>query len=142
MHMHTLLYFTATANLLFPSKVPFSETGEVRHQTLALYSGLELMLESAKSLWEQCHANPKMNTPTPICETLMERSCDQLLSTVSQQTALYCSKLLQVHHRNFTFNKDTLVKINNCCRSCLMLTTLYLPAKHLLVLFIHTQVQE
>ena len=81
---------------LYWCAVPFSETSEVRTHTLALYSSLELMLECAKSLWEQCHTHSRLITPTSISTTLMEQSCDQLLSTISQQTALYCSKLLQV----------------------------------------------
>lgn len=93
--------------IIFPTVVPFSATSDVRAHSLSLYCGLELLLDSAKSLWEHYHTHPRLTTPTPICEMLSQQSCDQLLSTISQQTALYCSKLLQVHVEKILKNFST-----------------------------------
>lgn len=79
--------------------VPFSETTLVRHHTLSLYSSLELMFELARSLHEHTHAYQTLlhsgQEPPDCGKSLIKHTCLQLQKTLSHQTALYCSKLLQ-----------------------------------------------
>lgn len=84
--------------LSFLPPVPFSEMTEVRLQTVSLYTRLELLVEAAKTMQEQCRVLEGMQRATGGggSRDTLEPCCVQLLSTVCHQTALYCSRLLQV----------------------------------------------
>ena len=71
---------------------------EVRLHTVSLYTRLELLVEAAKAMQEQCQVLEGMQGATGggRSRDTLEQYCVQLLSTVCHQTALYCSRLLQV----------------------------------------------
>ena len=71
---------------------------EVRLHTVSLYTHLELLVEAAKAMQEQCRVLEGMQGAMGggRSRDTLEQYCVQLLSTVCHQTALYCSRLLQV----------------------------------------------
>ena len=86
---------------LYLDTVPFSETTEARALSLQLYVTLEQLVELAKSLLGQCHVIGHVTGSGQGLEVgsrwdLVEDTCQQLMDTLSHQTALYCSKILAV----------------------------------------------
>lgn len=95
-----LQVFPSLFSRFLAHSVPFSETTEVRLHTVSLYSSLELLIEAAKALQEQCKMFESFTNGQRFPGTgrsMVEQSCGQLIGTIHLQTALYCSKLLQVH---------------------------------------------
>ena len=75
--------------------VPFSETTEVRLNSLQLCASLEQLLCHAHSLLTSCHMMNHM-TGGGRGPGLTGETCQQLLNSLTHQTALYCSRLFTV----------------------------------------------
>ena len=90
-------YVTVSYEII-PSPVPLSETTEVRTHTLLLYVSLEQLMCHAHSLLASCHMMSHMTESGRGLDrqSLMEDTCQQLLTSLSHQTALYCSRLFNV----------------------------------------------
>lgn len=70
----------------------------MRTHTLLLYVSLEQLMCHAHSLLASCHMMSHMTESGRGLDrqSLMEDTCRQLLTSLSHQTALYCSRLFNV----------------------------------------------
>lgn len=67
---------------------------EQQVKVLELYTTLELLLESSKTLEVTVLSNEEKEIRIKGCSS--RECCQQLIEDIAHQTALYCSKMLQV----------------------------------------------
>ena len=67
---------------------------EQQVKVLELYTTLELLLESSKALEVTVLSNEEKEIRIKGCSS--RECCQQLIEDITHQTALYCSKMLQV----------------------------------------------
>lgn len=72
----------------------FSSLVEEQVKVLELYTTLELLLESTKTLEVVVLSNEGKEIKLKGCSS--RECCQQLIDDIAHQTALYCSKMLQV----------------------------------------------
>lgn len=79
--------------------VPFSSTSSVSQSILSLYTSLELLLSTGQALYREMLTWQGLLArllPDHGGDGLVKERAEELLGNISQQTALYCSRLLQV----------------------------------------------